>query len=110
MAITAWSAKVFSSSICESGNGFATSRYTVIVPIGLSVAQHRHGKDASEVGCLGNVLVLVLGIRADVGNVDDAPGKNGATRGAASAWGRGIGVPKRLGSLGIQVAEARRCG
>ncbi len=34
MAMTAWSAKVFSSAIWLSGNGAATSRYAVIVPIG----------------------------------------------------------------------------
>ena len=35
MAMTAWSAKVLSSSICRSGNGPVSDRATVIEPIGM---------------------------------------------------------------------------
>ena len=46
-AITAWSAKVLSSSIWLSENPPASARATAIAPIGSSVAQHRNRDEAS---------------------------------------------------------------
>ena len=50
IAMTAWSAKVSSSSICLSENGSDLASATIVItPIGIALAQHRHGQDAS--GC-----------------------------------------------------------
>ena len=42
IAITAWSAKVWSSAICWSVNGRGLGPATVIAPIALPLAQQRH--------------------------------------------------------------------
>ena len=49
MAITAWSAKVVTSSICLSVNGRdLAARSNAMTPIGSSFAQHRHAEQRAE--------------------------------------------------------------
>ena len=72
---------------------------------GFSVAQHRHGKRASNVRCLGNLLVRVLGIRNYVRDMNDGSGKNGPARRAASVRKCRIDITQCLGSFWIQIAK-----
>ncbi len=68
--------------------------------MGLAVAKHGHGKDASVIGGLGNVLVHVLRIQADIGHVDDAARQDGALGGAAAAWPARVRGAKGSGAFG----------
>ena len=93
MAMTAWSAKVSSSSICLSVNGstcVATGRRDA--PMECSFAQHRHRQRASGSpvarGCCPSAG---LGIRLIIGDVNDRALRSGrrdhASRPAASDSG-----------------------
>ena len=62
IAMTAWSAKVFSSSIWRSREGpRLCSRRTTMVPIGMPLAEHRHAEDAATASapaqCSGDVVL-----------------------------------------------------
>jgi len=58
MAITAWSAKVFRRSIALSANDPARGRVMPIVPITVSVAQHRHDQKAAPAHSRASSLTL----------------------------------------------------
>ena len=48
IAITAWSAKVVTSSICLSVNGLTTARSETMTPIGNPFAQQRHAENGAK--------------------------------------------------------------
>ena len=50
IAMTAWSAKVRTSSICRSVNGSTRFRRETIMPIRLAVAQQRHPEHGASPG------------------------------------------------------------
>ena len=102
MAMTAWSAKVFRSSICVVGERPGLRRaMTVIAPIGTPVAQHRHAEQRSGSPPARRDCLRVLGIlavRPQCGRraprQDGAPGR--MLRGSAAC---GIRLPEGLERL-----------
>ena len=71
MAITAWSAKVVTNSICLSVNGRDLAAHRPMTPIGTSFAQQRnaeHGAEAAELLRLAHQIVF--GIGQNVGHVN----------------------------------------
>ena len=77
MAMTAWSAKVVSSSICVSVKGIASTRTIVDGADRRVAAQHRHGNHAAvtdRLGTLGDVRVL--GAALGVSDCDDTTLEN----------------------------------
>ena len=50
-----------------------------------AVAEHRHGKDAAKPGRLSQALQAIFGILANIRNVDDGSGENGAGGRTAAA-------------------------
>ena len=57
MAMTAWSAKVFSSSTCAVENGPGSGRRALMAPIGCAVPQHR---DADRMLRIAHVRASLL--------------------------------------------------
>ena len=72
MAITAWSAKVWTSSICLSVNGSTLLRQQSEYADRLALAQQRHAKHGADVRAASCAQIAVFGIGHDVGDVDRA--------------------------------------
>ena len=95
MAITAWSAKVWSSAICPVGEGLDFSTRDGDGPDRVAIPQHRHRQDGAE-RPLAQSAVDELGISGRVWHVD-----NGACQMARAVTlprPGGIGKARRIAS------------
>ena len=98
MAMTAWSAKVLSSSICSSENGRTSRAATVIDADRSALSQHRHRRDrfGSRTARV-DLLVQIVRIELDIGNVDDGAARGSRARTHEPGWG-GPGYTRRTSS------------
>ena len=110
MAITAWSAKVWSRAICWSVNGSASSRRSWMTPGHLAFAQERNAqrRPMAALAGKGTAFRELLGLRLKIGNVHgpaleraaaaDAPRHDGdlQDRSAGSAHGGRPRAARRL--------------
>ena len=71
MAITAWSAKVVTSSICLSVNGRTSARSNDQTPIGTAFAQQRHAEHGAEAALRVHSRHRVFRIGQHVRHVND---------------------------------------
>ncbi len=83
IAITAWAAKFWTSSICLSVNGRTSWRYMKMAPISASLFEHGHGKDTSRLRRLderdGAEIALDIGLLlGEVGNMQHLFGSGDA--------------------------------
>ena len=84
MAITAWSAKVWSSAICLSVKEPTSLADGDDRADRAALSQHRHGQESAEAR-LNEAVMLVLRVLGDV-DLHDTARQNRAAHSAPSAW------------------------
>ena len=89
MAMTAWSAKVWSRAICRSVKSPAWARVTRMVPIGCPSRSSGHCEPASPSPGYGDIGVIV-GVVHDIGKVCDFAAQYRAAGQLPTAWSHGI--------------------
>ena len=102
MAITAWSAKVWSSAICLSEKGLTSLRVTVMAPIGLPSRSIGTDRVVWKPACT-MTAVDELGISGNVWHVGDGACQYGAGRDATPAWRYWEDAPDGLKFVGRPV-------
>jgi hypothetical protein len=75
--MTAWSAKVRTSSICRSVNGSTRWRGEPQHADRFALAQQRHAQRSTELSNCNRLGKSVFGVRGDIGDMDDLPLKRG---------------------------------
>ena len=70
IAITAWSAKVVTSSICLSVNGRTSRAANASTPIGIAFAQQWNGEHRAIAGPISGFCPCVVRVGQDIGDMD----------------------------------------
>ena len=89
MAITAWSAKVSTISICFAVNGFTSGRVSTKTPTGSPFAQQGHAETGPITATLLMAERLVVGVCQHIGYVDRLAAKRDPSRRAAGVHREG---------------------
>ena len=98
--MTAWSAKVFSSSISLSENGPGSARATAMTPMGAPSRSIGTPEAAAKADRAGQSLMLPFRIELDIRNVDKRALEDRPSRQEGPGWARRIYAVKLLEGFG----------